>query len=283
MIHEHPDANLLAAFAEKRLLPHEREQLLTHLAECADCREIVALASAPAQRVPVRPVSLVWRWAAAAAAAALIWMGAWGLRLIFQSPQQRNTGPLVAMTAKSDTLNSPETKLTPQLEIAPAPPTSRAAPPPRKRLKAFLPSPQPRPPIVAPKYFPAPMAKGLAVTANSGFLPRTRVLWSVAAPVIQRSSDGGITWQPVSISEGAEFHAVASYGSEVWTGGSHGVLFHSSDAGANWKRIEVSEGDKELTGSIVTIRLPEPSEVILETDSGQQWISRDGGTSWQHL
>lgn len=49
MIHEHPDADLLAAFAEKRLLGHEREELLAHLAECADCREVVALASRAAR------------------------------------------------------------------------------------------------------------------------------------------------------------------------------------------------------------------------------------------
>src|SRR5690242_10809674 len=38
----HPDANLLAAFAEKSLLPREQSQILEHLAGCADCREVVA-------------------------------------------------------------------------------------------------------------------------------------------------------------------------------------------------------------------------------------------------
>jgi hypothetical protein len=41
---EHPDANLLAAFAEKTLSERERTQLLNHLAECAECREIAAFA-----------------------------------------------------------------------------------------------------------------------------------------------------------------------------------------------------------------------------------------------
>ena len=80
MKQEHPDANLLAAFAEKRLLPHERKDLLAHLAECPECREVVALASAPAQPIPMRPMSPVWRWAAGIAAAALVLTGAWGLR-----------------------------------------------------------------------------------------------------------------------------------------------------------------------------------------------------------
>ena len=38
----HPDANLLAAFAEKSLLQREQVQILEHLAGCADCREVVA-------------------------------------------------------------------------------------------------------------------------------------------------------------------------------------------------------------------------------------------------
>ena len=38
----HPDANLLAAYAEKSLLPREQTQVLEHLAVCTECREVVA-------------------------------------------------------------------------------------------------------------------------------------------------------------------------------------------------------------------------------------------------
>ncbi|MGA2980254.1 MAG: zf-HC2 domain-containing protein [Terriglobales bacterium] len=40
----HPDADLLAAFAEQALSATERDNLLQHLALCGDCREMVALA-----------------------------------------------------------------------------------------------------------------------------------------------------------------------------------------------------------------------------------------------
>ena len=75
---EHPDANLLTAFAEKRLSDNERAPLLSHLAECAACREILALAVLPesAEAAPVvsvgrKPawwVSPMVRWSAVAAA-----------------------------------------------------------------------------------------------------------------------------------------------------------------------------------------------------------------------
>jgi hypothetical protein len=41
---EHPDANLLAAFAEQVLSASERDCVLAHLALCLDCRDVIALA-----------------------------------------------------------------------------------------------------------------------------------------------------------------------------------------------------------------------------------------------
>jgi hypothetical protein len=40
----HPDADLLSAFAQHVLPDHERLETIAHLAECADCRQIVFLA-----------------------------------------------------------------------------------------------------------------------------------------------------------------------------------------------------------------------------------------------
>src|ERR1700720_4680073 len=41
----HPDPNFLAAFADETLTKTERVQVLEHLARCADCRDIVFLAT----------------------------------------------------------------------------------------------------------------------------------------------------------------------------------------------------------------------------------------------
>ena len=54
---EHPDANLLTAFLERTLTERERTQVLNHLAECAECREIVAL-SLPAEAKAAEPARL---------------------------------------------------------------------------------------------------------------------------------------------------------------------------------------------------------------------------------
>ncbi len=64
---EHPDADLLTAFAEDSLLAREREALLAHLAVCAECREM--LSAAGVEPVRARELELV---AAAAPAAAVV-------------------------------------------------------------------------------------------------------------------------------------------------------------------------------------------------------------------
>lgn len=81
----HPDANLLAAFAEHDLSGEEHERVTEHLAQCAECRDVVSLAVpemelvAAAAAVPAMPAAMVaarhvswfrrpvFRWAGAAA------------------------------------------------------------------------------------------------------------------------------------------------------------------------------------------------------------------------
>jgi hypothetical protein len=74
----HPDADLLSAFAEKALLERDWAQVLAHLAECGDCRQIVFFAlpdSAEMQKllaIEGRPrSSFALRWGTLAAAIAV--------------------------------------------------------------------------------------------------------------------------------------------------------------------------------------------------------------------
>src|SRR5262245_30673269 len=71
---DHPDANLIAAFGENTLKKDERLRLLSHLAQCSDCREIAAAALPEVEPAfaPARSSGgwLAWpvlRWGAAAA------------------------------------------------------------------------------------------------------------------------------------------------------------------------------------------------------------------------
>src|SRR5438270_6329049 len=74
---EHPEANLLSAFSENLLRADERDQVLQHLATCAACRQVVALAAVSRrEREPLfvterRPQRWkILRWTALGASAA---------------------------------------------------------------------------------------------------------------------------------------------------------------------------------------------------------------------
>jgi hypothetical protein len=56
----HPDADQISAFVEQALPAHEREQLLSHLAVCPGCRDLVAL-SLPELEAPAKPVATLAR------------------------------------------------------------------------------------------------------------------------------------------------------------------------------------------------------------------------------
>ncbi len=74
---EHVDANILAAFAERNLPAPERELVLNHLSQCAECREVAAFiipVEPETAAVPARVASPKWnpwsliRWGSLAAA-----------------------------------------------------------------------------------------------------------------------------------------------------------------------------------------------------------------------
>jgi hypothetical protein len=58
----HPDADLLTAFAEQSLPADERATVLEHLARCGDCRDVVALTLPPTEilETAARPVRSAW-------------------------------------------------------------------------------------------------------------------------------------------------------------------------------------------------------------------------------
>jgi len=76
----HPDANLLAAFAEHVLGDADRLQVLAHLAQCGECREIVWIATPPVEAANIVPenVPVPWfswpilRWGAAIACVVVV-------------------------------------------------------------------------------------------------------------------------------------------------------------------------------------------------------------------
>lgn len=69
---DHPDRNLLAALPHGSLTENERGAVLSHLAECSECRHS-AMFLAETEELPPESRQCVWhRWAIGAVAAAMI-------------------------------------------------------------------------------------------------------------------------------------------------------------------------------------------------------------------
>ncbi len=133
---QHPDANLLSAFAEKTLTERERAQVLSHLARCADCREVIAFI-VPAEVLTAEPVRatlggrsipwLVLRWGTMAAVLGVLTVvavmrpGVWNRRQEVSklSPLPAPAGP--APSARQTISAAPSA-------LPPAPPVRAEAP-----------------------------------------------------------------------------------------------------------------------------------------------------------
>jgi hypothetical protein len=77
----HPDADAIAAFAERSLKQREQTEVLKHLGQCADCREVVALVIAQQPDAAASSVAIarsrwfswpVLRWGAVAACVVVV-------------------------------------------------------------------------------------------------------------------------------------------------------------------------------------------------------------------
>ena len=102
----HPDADLLTAFAEQALPIRERNSVLAHLSQCADCREVVLVAApqveGAVQEIPVRSSWLGWpalRWGALAACAVVV-VAAVSLRPKFEPRPAASKEAAPQVTAK---------------------------------------------------------------------------------------------------------------------------------------------------------------------------------------
>jgi photosystem II stability/assembly factor-like uncharacterized protein len=109
-------------------------------------------------------------------------------------------------------------------------------------------------------------------------------LWTISSGgKVQRSGDGGKTWEEVRVDDKVTFRVIQAMGRDVWAGGSGGALYHSSDGGATWTRANMSSGGNPATETIVALisSSRDLQNITVRTESGEQWTTEDGGQHWQ--
>jgi hypothetical protein len=191
---QHPDADWLSAFIDHALPPHERQETLTHLAQCADCRSIVFLAQeAAVEELPAEePVAQLphlrkrwfsgWTlaWPAAALAACLILAAVYTRHLVLQQNE--------SVSSKS-AINAPQQiqQASPQTDsTAPHPqnPSSKLANPVDEDAKASSPTSGAN--AIARQDFPA----------RSRQVDRLSSQKQIAGDVTSNGAIGGLALQP---------------------------------------------------------------------------------------
>jgi hypothetical protein len=125
-------------------------------------------------------------------------------------------------------------------------------------------------------------------------LAQHNVAWTITGGVLQRSLDGGQSWQE-ALHPHHPLLCYAPYGRDIWAGGQAGTLFHSADGGLTWAQVQPSTKGQQLTSDITHIELqgiplhgnnqlgntPRPAQIVLSTSNNDVWSSRDGGTTWE--
>jgi len=109
------------------------------------------------------------------------------------------------------------------------------------------------------------------------------LIWTLSPEgAVQRSGDGGKTWQAVLIASGsAPFRSLSAVGANIWVGGKAGALYHSSDFGQNWARFAPVAGNKKLDRDIVSVDFSDARSGTVNTANGEVWTTSDGGQTWQ--
>jgi hypothetical protein len=118
------------------------------------------------------------------------------------------------------------------------------------------------------------------------FTPDTAFIWGNIGTdyqtnqgLVLRTTDGGATWDSVSVAGGGWFHdAVASPSGEAWMSGSGGMLLYTADYGVSW-----TARSRPFRSQLVALDMG-PGGVGLAGSIGEGLrITRDGGTTWSSL
>ena len=309
------DAETLAAWADGSLTAHERALAETHAADCERCLTVLAsiARTSPPPVTAQRPSWLSVRWLVpltTAAVAIAAWMVVQGPPLDRQV--QRSEAPAVdavkpsapgsdaerdagaanrveALQKKADAPARVNPKEKEQEESRRANASgSRKQTAASDKLAAATRRPVETPPAAASPSASTlsrlelkdervtPQTRAFAQAPNVIASPDPNVRWRVTARLVERSTDGGRTWQAQSTGTDIDLLSGASPSPTVcWIVGRGGLVLLSTD-GATWRRVDFPDRTVDLAGVVATSAL----EATVTTASGRSYRTSDAGRTW---
>ena len=125
----------------------------------------------------------------------------------------------------------------------------------------------------------AVMSQALQVQSSAPVIqtPDAGVQYRIpGAGVVERSSDGGATWQGQSVKSNAEILAGAAPSENVcWLVGRRGVILLTTD-GQKWKKI-LPPAAVDLVG----VTAADAASATVTAADGREFSTKDGGRTWQ--
>jgi hypothetical protein len=306
----HPDANLLSAFAEQTLLERERMTVSAHLAQCANCRESLALAGMAqpvAERVtaaPKRHWFLEWRWVGAAAVACCVM--AVVLQYRVQPPAVEKAKYTVASPVGAAPVPRPAQPaqqieaaqklkvehLKKALELPPPPSLAQEQSTPTVMTQLDSTTPERNPAAVTPLEPPA-LSGQADILAPSGlepkaFRPETAETARAQKDIAAFQAKSGLRSGANAFAQGTVARTAVSRlsgptvlwsinASPATAGNAHGVVERSLDAGKTWEVVPLSD---DVSFRIV---VSAGSHVWAGGTSGALFHSADGGAHWERI
>jgi hypothetical protein len=312
---EHLEANLLAAFVEKTLTSRERAQVLNHLAQCAECRELVALTLpakvdvAQLKHLPARRAWWAWpvlRWGALAVAVgtvAIVVVLRTHLPRRQESVSKQMAPTLVASASKTERQSPAELPVQPRpqgavakagaksrqsprlmakLEKAPSPPggeqtVARPADAEAKQQVALTAAAPSLGEAEAPpsKAQSAEVVTGLAGGAVGGVSASGRTLSGPVTAAPMRAKPYPVGAAGMAF-RGRVANAVAQP-AVLWTISPGGKVQRSNDGGKTWMEVPLDDS--------VTFRVIHAmgSDVWAGGSGGALYHSSDSGATWKRV
>jgi hypothetical protein len=120
--------------------------------------------------------------------------------------------------------------------------------------------------------------------AVTGSVPH-EVQFAITGGVMQRSLDGGQSWQNSLRLPSHPLICYTNHGEDIWAGGQVGTLFHSRNGGFSWVQVQPSIDGQRLFSDIIHIDVqsdaPGATNITLSTVNKETWISVNGGHTWE--
>ena len=299
------DAETLAAWADRTLTASERAVAETHAADCDRCLALLAAMAktAPPAQVDAEHTRGSWfsvRWMAPLAAASIA-IVVWAL---VQIPAER-TPQIVSAPAPPIDAVTPATPSATAERDAAAQARTRTAEVERKqagndvRQQAAAKAPrrdeergkrETQETTLSPqsKVGSAPADAPAASRDSAALLravrpptviasPDPNIRWRFAGPIVERSTDAGVTWIPQATGSQAILVAGAAPAPTVcWIVGPTGTILLTTN-GATWSRLDFPDPKADL----VAITARDGVSATVTTSDGRTYRTDDGGKTWR--